>query len=129
MPVKESLMARGKSRGTAPGKRHIEQRNKGKYSLHDAGFVALVLQDYRNRVHITDNSGQILLRKQLSQGAFVQEWQRTSGEEQLSAQHLRKWLSKGSTPGPAGESAVDKVERQRNEAFAYFSSLKRDTLS
>ena len=122
-------MTHGKSRGTVPGKRHIEQRQKGKYSLHNAGFVALVLQDYKNRVHVTDNTGKILLRKQLSQGAFVQEWQRKSGEEQLSAQHLRKWLSKGDTPGPPGETALEKIEKQRMEALFFFSGLKRDTLS
>ena len=80
-------------------------------------------------MHVTDNAGKILLPKELSQGAFVAEWAKKTGEEQFSAQHLRKWLSKGLSEGSPEESAVSKIERQRNEAYLHFLGLKRDVFS
>ena len=128
MPVKPSFKNVGHSRGV-PGKRNVSQRNSGKYSLHDAGFVASVLKDYKERVNITDGIGKILLSKSVSQSSFVQEWAKRTGEEQFSSQHLRKWLAKGAVTANPGETAVQLIERQRMEAFLFFSSLKRDILS
>ena len=52
MPVKPSQKAIGKSRGSRAGQRNVLQRSTGKYTLHDAGFVACVLEDYKQRVQV-----------------------------------------------------------------------------
>ena len=51
MPVKPSQKVLERSRGARVGKRHAAQRSSGKYTLHSAGFVACVREDYKQRVH------------------------------------------------------------------------------
>ena len=77
------------------GERHALQRSTGKYSMHHAGFIAVVLQDFHAKVHVTDKCGRILVPRQMSQKAFVHEWIRKTGEEQFSARHLRIWIDTG----------------------------------
>ena len=53
--------------------------------MHHAGFIACMLHDFDVKVHVTDKCGRIVVSRQMSQKAFVQEWIAKTGEEQLNA--------------------------------------------
>ena len=79
MPVKPSTIITNKTRGhRKPGARNVANRNV-KYVMHSAGFIASVLQEFKEDVHITDAAGKILRSKKKSQNTFVKEWQDKTG--------------------------------------------------
>ena len=93
-PIRPSKMAVNSKRHDAVGKRNVHCRSAGKHVQHDAGFIASLLEEYNAVVHITATDGKILLPKQRSQGAFIEDWRRKTGEETLSTRHIGVWIAK-----------------------------------
>ena len=95
--------------------------------MHHAGFIVAVLQDFRTKVHVTDKCGRILVPRQMSQKAFVNEWIRKTGEDQFSARHLRIWIHKGSEDGDPSKEVSAKAIRRVGEAIDHYAGLLRST--
>ena len=81
------------------GERHVLQCSTRKYSMHHAGFIALVLHDFCAKVYGTDKCGRILVPQQMSQKAFVNRWIRC--QQKLSDLCVKLLIITVSLSGPS----------------------------
>ena len=103
----------GASHKCKPGKRHGHLHASN--ARFNYGCRALVLDDYKLRVHDTDKHGKILQLKEMSTMKFAKLWAgRLACNEVDLKRNICRWKAKKAT---------------LDESIAYFASQKRDTVS